>query len=161
MFAAFVAVAGCSRNSEDQAPKTVYDYFTIKIGDKAVRLQFAVHPVEQQQGLMQRRDLGTNDGMIFVYEKPQSMSYWMRNTPTPLDIGFFDAEGTLLEIYPLLPFDETPVKSRTDRLKFAVEMNQGWFRDNGVRPGAKLDIPAVAEAMKARGFKPTDYGFRP
>ena len=134
------------------------DYFPIKVGDQVVRMQFAVRPAEMQRGLMGRRDLGPDDGMIFVYDKPQQMSFWMRNTPTPLDIGFFRSDGTLAEIYPLHPFDENTVISRSADLRFAVEVNQGWYKANGVMPGARLDLKAVAEAVRARGFDPARYG---
>lgn len=140
------------------APKSVFDFFEIKVGAQTVRMQLAVRPAEMQRGLMERRDLGRDDGMIFVYDKPQQMSFWMRNTPTPLDIGFFRGDGTLAEIHALHPFDETPVASRETDLRFALEMNQGWYRANGVKPGAKLDLPALAAALKARGFVPAKFG---
>lgn len=123
-----------------------------------VRMQLAVRPAEMQRGLMERRDLGRDDGMIFVYERPQQFQFWMRNTPTPLDIGFFNPEGRLEEIYPLHPFDEKTVTSRSSQLQFALEVNQGWYRENGVKPGAVLDLKALAAALKARGFEPRRFG---
>lgn len=140
------------------APKTAADYFPIKVGDRTVRMQLAVREDEMQRGLMARRDLGRDDGMIFVYPKPQAMSFWMRNTPTPLDIGFFGRGGGLEEIYPMHPFDETSVASRGTELQFALEMNQGWFREHGIKPGAQLDLKALAAALKARGFDPRKFG---
>ena len=120
-------------------------------------MQFAVRPDEQQSGLMHRRDLGHDDGMLFVYPRPQRMGFWMHNTPTALDIGYFNAAGQLQEVYPMYPFDETTVSSSGSELKYALEMNQGWFRENGVKPGAQLDMKAVAAAMKARGFELRDF----
>jgi uncharacterized protein len=155
------ATAAADRTGDrpaDTGPKTVADFFPINVGDRTVRMQLAVHSNEMQRGLMGRRDLGRDDGMIFVYEKPQQMSFWMRNTPTPLDIGFFDSNGFLEEIYPLHPFDETTVASRSDRLQFALEMNQGWFQRSRVKPGAWLDLKALAAALKARGFDPRKFG---
>jgi uncharacterized membrane protein (UPF0127 family) len=84
----------------------------------------------------------------------------MRDTPTPLDIGYFTREGELAEVYAMYPFDERPVTSRRTDLQFAVEMNQGWCRDHAVRPGARLDLKALAAALKARGFDPGKYGLR-
>lgn len=84
----------------------------------------------------------------------------MKNTPLPLDIGFFDAEGLLLEVRQLHPFDETLVNSHGDNVLIAVEMARGWFRENRVRPGARLDLDAVREAIQARGFDPAGYPFR-
>ncbi len=140
------------------APKTALDFFPLTIGGKVVRLQLAIRPDEMQRGLMDRQNLGADDGMMFIYEKPQQMHFWMRNTPTPLDIGFFDRGGVLEEIYPLYPFDERTVSSRSERLHFAVEVNQGWFRANGIKPGAQLDLKSLVAALKARGFDPKKYG---
>jgi uncharacterized protein len=154
-------VAGCGRGdavAEQTAPKTVADFFTIQVGGKPVKMQLAVRMREMERGLMERRDLKSDEGMLFVYQEDQQMSFWMRNTPTALDIGFFTADGTLKEIYPMYAYDETPVKSTSDKLRFALEMNLGWFEFNGVKPGSKIDLKALAAALKARGFAPRDYG---
>jgi uncharacterized membrane protein (UPF0127 family) len=151
--------AGCgAKEPAVVAPKAVSDFFAIKVGDRTVRMQLAVLMPEMQRGLMGRKDLGADEGMIFVYRSPQRMGFWMHDTPTPLDIGFFTPDGTLAEIYPLLPFDERSVASRSDRLQFALEMNQNWYRDNGVRPGVKLDLAALKAALKARDFDPGKFG---
>jgi uncharacterized protein len=157
--------AGCGRGDAlretaagEVKPATAF--FEIAVGDKAVRVQLAVKPKEMERGLMERRDLGADDGMIFVYAGVQRMSFWMRNTPTPLDIGFFTADGVLREVYPLHPYDETPVSSVRGDLKFALEVNQGWFAKNGVKPGTRLDLKALGAALKARGFEPWEYGVR-
>lgn len=160
---ATLGVAACAKEKPgaDAAPvgaKSVADFFPIMVGDRTVRMQLAVRPAEMERGLMGRRDLGRDDGMIFVYERPQRMSFWMKNTPTALDIGFFDADGVLREIYPLYPFDERSVSSRGEELKFALEMNQGWYAANGVKPGARLDLRALGMAMKERGFEPRRFG---
>jgi uncharacterized membrane protein (UPF0127 family) len=99
--------------------------------------------------------------MAFIYARPTQVSFWMRNTPLPLDIGYFTAAGELIEIYPLHPHDETPVPSRSNVVQFALEMNQGWFQRNGVRPGAKLDMKALAAALRERGLDPTRVGLQP
>lgn len=154
-------LAACARSgsAESAAPrKTVADWFAIKVGDRTVQMQLAVYEAEMQYGLMQRRDLGRDQGMLFVYPAPTPMSFWMRDTPLPLDIGFFSPDGTLKEIYPMYPFDETTIRSRSADLQFALEMNQGWYRDNGITPGARLDLAAVREALKARGAAPADFG---
>jgi uncharacterized membrane protein (UPF0127 family) len=159
-------VAACAREKKAEptggaaasAPKSVLDFFPIQVGDRTVRMQLAVRSDEMQRGLMGRRDLGRDDGMIFIYDRPQQMTFWMRNTPTPLDIGFFRSDGVLSEIYALHPFDEKTVSSRGTELRFALEMNQGWYQANGVKPGAQLDLKALAAALKARGFAPEKYG---
>ena len=154
-------VCGCVRKEAhvvESAPKSVAEFFEIRVGEKSVRAQIAVRDSEMQRGLMERQNIGANEGMLFVYARAQRMSFWMRNTPTPLDIGFFDRTGKLLEIYPLHPFDERGVSSTSDQLLIALEMNQGWFASNGVKPGAQLNLKSLSAALKARGFKPEDFG---
>jgi len=148
----------------DQAPrppaevKTVADRFAIAVGDRTVTMQIAVLPAELERGLMQRRDLGPDEGMIFVFAAPQRLGFWMHNTP--LDIGYFSPEGELAEVYPMFPYDERSVSSRGSRLQLALEMNQGWFSSRGVRPGAKLDLRALGAALRARGFDPRKLGLK-
>lgn len=142
-------------------PKTVEDVFAIPLGEKVVYLQLAVTMPEMQRGLMERQNLKPDHGMLFVYEHPQAMSFWMRNTPLPLDIGFFDASGTLREYYPLYPYDENTVRSVGSKLQFALEMKQGWFRENKVLVKAQLDLKAVAAALEARGFDSKKYIAKP
>ena len=153
---------GCGRNPPPPVPplKTANDWFAIPVGARTVQMQLAVYPAEMQRGLMQRRDLGRDQGMLFVYQKPTQMSFWMRNCPLPLDIGFFSADGELKEIYTMLPYDEAGTRSRSEALKFALEMNRGWFQENGMKPGARLDLAAVREALISRGVDEEAYGLR-
>jgi uncharacterized protein len=109
---------------------------------------------------MERRSLGPDEGMLFVYAAPTQMNFWMRNTPLPLDIGFFSRSGELKEIYHMLPYDESGTRSRSDALQFALEMNQGWFRAGGVKPGDRLDLAALRKALSDRGVAPQEFGLR-
>lgn len=166
-----VALAGCSRGTEpgdaqSGAPtvargadaKDLNAYFPLKVGARELRVQVAVTLPEMQRGLMGRRELGPDEGMIFVYPAPQQLSFWMKNTPLPLDIGFFTPDGTLGEVYPLYPYDETPVNSTGLDYSLALEVNQGWFAKHGIKPGAKLNMAQLADALRARGFEPRRYG---
>lgn len=152
--------AACDKAApaKEGPPKSIADHFDITVGGKVVHMQIAITPAESQRGLMDRRDLGPDDGMIFIFDHPQQMSFWMHDTPTPLDIGFFDDGGMLEEIYPMQPFDENSIHSRSTMLTLALEMNQGWYHDHGVKPGAEIDLKALAAAIKARGFDPKHYG---
>jgi len=155
-------VLGCVRRGSEAAPapKTVDDWFAIAVGGRMVQMQLAVFPAEMERGLMGRRNLATDQGMIFVYAQPVQMSFWMHDTPLPLDIGFFSPAGELKEVYAMLPYDETTIRSRDTRLQFALEMNQGWFHQNGIRPGATLDLAALRAALVERGAAPGDFGLR-
>jgi uncharacterized membrane protein (UPF0127 family) len=156
LLGAFTACGG--KSGDDAPPKTVNDFFPIKLGDQVVKMQIAALPAEQERGLMFRSTLGRDEGMLFVFTRAQPMAFWMRNTIVPLDIGYIDPEGALREIYPLYPRDERSVASRSRDLQFALEVNQGWFKEHGVKPGAKLDLKAVREALKARGLDPHAAG---
>lgn len=159
--AAFLlASCGGARAGGDDAPMTVDDFFPIRIGDRVVQMQVAALPAEVQRGLMHRQSLGPDEGMLFVFMRPQPLGFWMRNTTIPLDIGYIAPDGELREIYQMHPLDELTVQSRGRDLQFALEMNQGWFRKNNVKPGAKLDLKAVADALRARGLKPEAAGLR-
>jgi uncharacterized membrane protein (UPF0127 family) len=158
--AAAAAAAPPSATPAVRGTQTVADYFALSVGGRKVRVQLAVTPPEMERGLMERTQLGPDDGMLFVYAQPQSMSFWMHDTPTALDLGYFGPDGVLAEVYPLYPFDERAVSSRSKRLQFALEMNQGWFSAHGVRAGAALDLAAVRAALAARGFAPERYGLR-
>lgn len=154
-------LAACGeKTAPATAPKTVNDHFPIKIGQRTVRMQIAALPPELERGLMFRKSLEHDEGMLFVFPRAQRMSFWMRNTPVPLDIGYIDAQGVLREIYPLHPLDERSVPSRGHDLKFALEVKQGWFKDNGVKPGDRLDLDAVRAAMQARELRLEAFGLR-
>lgn len=156
------ALVACGGKS-DSAPtvsKTIEDYFPVTIGAQTVKMQIAALPPEQERGLMFRKSMGRDEGMLFVFTAPQRMAFWMRNTTLPLDIGYIDTQGVLREIYPMYPLDERSVPSRAMDLQFALEMNQGWFKTNGVRPGDKLDLKAVAAALRARGLRPEAAGLK-
>jgi hypothetical protein len=161
-FAAAILLTACGGSEAAKAavPKTVDDRFPVKIGDRTVQMQIAALPPEMEKGLMFRTAMGPDEGMLFVFTRPQAMGFWMRNTILPLDIGYIDPTGELKEIYPMYPHDEKTVSSRSHNLQFCLEMNQGWYARNGVKPGALLDLKAVAEALKARGLKPEAAGLK-
>lgn len=131
--------------------------FAIAIGSEIVQMRLAVHESERSQGLMHVTQMPENEGMLFVWAQPQRMSFYMRNTRLPLDIGFINADGILREIYPMYPGVEDTVRSADADLKFALEMNQGWFSRHDVKPGAKLDLDALRAALAQRGYRADKY----
>src|SRR6478735_1840069 len=145
----FVCFAACDNGAKkSEAPKPIDERFPIKIGDRTVQVRVALGAAEMQRGLMFVKSMGVDEGMVFVFPRPQIMGFWMRNTELPLDIGYIDPDGTLREVYPMYPHDEKLVLS-VARRQIALEMNQGWFSRAGVKPGAKLDMKALQDAMRA------------
>lgn len=154
-----LAQAGCEGSaaaSSEPAPASTW--FPLRAGEVPIEAQLVLTHAEQTQGLMHRKSLGENRGMLFPYQTPRRMGFWMKNTLIPLDIGFFDADGILREVHALHPRDTRTVHSRGDDLHYALEMNQGWFARHGVRPGAQLDRELLAQAITARGGEPSDFG---
>lgn len=131
--------------------------FPIAVGDTTVQMRLAILPHEQRRGLMHIRSMPEDEGMLFVYESGRQVSFWMRNTYIPLDIGFFDEDGVLQEIYPMYPHVEDPVRSSAANIRYCLEVNQGWFARHGVGIGARIDLDALASAIAARGFAPRRY----
>ena len=105
--------------------------------------------------LMQRGDLGKDEGMLFVDDSPRKQNFWMHDTPEALDIGFLGPDGMIAEIYPLLPYDERTVSSHGDQLQYALEMRQGWFAANG---GASTR-PSSVSSDGPGGRGPPDQAF--
>jgi uncharacterized membrane protein (UPF0127 family) len=85
----------------------------------------------------------------------------MRNTRIPLDIGYFDANGRLLEIHALYPYDENSVPSRSQKVLIAVETNRDWFARNKIMPGAQIDLEALTHAIQRRGTSPQNFPLPP
>jgi uncharacterized membrane protein (UPF0127 family) len=156
-----LVLTGCGQAESTRPvapPKGLAEWFAISVGGRTVQMQLALLPEEQEHGLMDRRDLGPDQGMIFIFPHPQAMNFWMHDTPTPLDVGYFSPEGELKEIYPMYAYDERTVSSHGDQLQLALEMNLGWFHGHGVGPGAKIDLAALKQAIAARGFTPQQLG---
>ena len=106
---------------------------------------------------MHRDSMPDDHGMLFLFNQPEPRSFWMRNTRIPLDLGYFDASGRLLEIHALYPYDENGVPSRSQQVLIAVETNRGWFARNNIAPGAQLDFDALTLAVSRRGKSLTNY----
>lgn len=154
-------LVGCSPKQLEHTPEPASTYFPINIGTQGTQLQLAFNQAEQSQGLMHRDSMEKDHGMLFLFDKAGPRSFWMRNTRIPLDIGYFDASGTLLEIHSLYPYDETPVKSYSQNILIAVEMNRGWFAAHGIKNSARIDMNQLKEAIKQRGKDILIYPIQP
>lgn len=96
---------------------------------------------ERALGLMHRTNLPRSHAMLFVYDKPQRVAFWMRNTLIPLDMLYIDAEGVVQEIHTAIPLDETPIPSSSDMLA-VLEINGGQAAEMGITPGTQLQHSA-------------------
>ena len=112
------------------------------VGGEVFRVEQAVTPEQRREGLMYRDRLGEREGMLFVFDEEQMLTFWMRNTSLALSIAFIDARGVIVHITDMVPFSEVPVSSRVPA-RFALEVNQGAFERAGVAVGDLVELPAA------------------
>jgi len=143
---------GSAPRAGTQATANFFSEFPIALGEKTLSLRLALTDLERQRGLTGCRGLRGNAGMIFVYADANRRAFWMRGVPVNLSVGFFDADGILLETREMFAEDIETTVSRAGNVKFVLEMRENWFAENSVAPGAKLDLAALAAAMRSRGF---------
>jgi uncharacterized membrane protein (UPF0127 family) len=115
----------------------------IIVGNAQLEVEVAATPAARSRGLMNRKSLPEERGMLFIFPDEQPLSFWMRNTTIPLSIAFASASGRIVRIADLEPLSEALVPSGAPA-RFALEVNRGWFERHGVSEGdAILSIPAV------------------
>lgn len=125
---------------------------TVVTADKSrfdVRVELAQNDEERARGLMYRRSLGVNEGMLFIFPDETVLSFWMRNTYLPLDMLFIRADGTIAGIVENAePETETP-RTIGQPSRYVLEVNAGWARRNGVKAGDRVELQgAISQAGK-------------
>ena len=111
----------------------------IEINDIALQVEFAQTFEQRAQGLMFRKTLCESCGMLFEFDPEKQASMWMKNTFIPLDVAFIDRNGVITDIKPLQPQDLTSVGA-SKVVKYALEMNQGWFAKHDIHVGDQLIV---------------------
>ncbi len=107
-----------------------------------VRVEVADDFFERQRGLMYRTALGEDRGMLFVFQREQPLSFWMKNTRIPLSIAYIDPKGRITDILDMKPFDdEQPHYLSSEPVMYALEVNQGFFDERGVKVGDHAELP--------------------
>lgn len=99
--------------------------------------EVAADQANRMQGLMQRRAMPANQGMLFVFPQLARHCMWMRNTFLPLSVAFLDEEGRVLNIEDMQPHTENSHCAAAPA-RFALEMNLGWFAAKGLKAGARI-----------------------
>lgn len=111
-------------------------------GDHAFSIEVADDPSERAQGLMWRESMPQDAGMLFVYPRPQPVSFWMKNTLIPLDMIFTDQRGVIVSIHEnAIPHDETPIFGG-DAIFAVLELNAGVSKGKGITIGDVIFHPA-------------------
>lgn len=126
-------------------PGIKFEKKDLSLGTTKLRVEIADSPEKLGRGLMYRKTLGENEGMLFIFPKEETQSFWMKNTFVPLSIGFFDANKKLVEF-----FDMDPVKSEMEMnpptyqskasAMYALEVPKGWFQKHKIPLGTVFQL---------------------
>lgn len=127
LFLAFSSVAAAQ-----QLPRT-----ELSAGVHLIRAEVADNFVTRMQGLMHRPAMGANEGMLFIFDEPGVQCMWMKNTLIPLSVAYIADDGSIVNIEDMKPQTEDSHCTKKP-VRFALEMNAGWFASKGLKPGAKL-----------------------
>jgi hypothetical protein len=109
----------------------------LQIGMFIIHAEVANDEAARSHGLMGRKELAGNDGMLFVFAEPGTYAMWMKNTVIPLSVAFIDANGVILNIEEMKPLTETTHAS-AGQAQFALEMSGGWFARKRINPGDQI-----------------------
>lgn len=118
-------------------------------GTLRFRVALADTPQKRAQGLMFVPEMPRMTGMFFVYERPQSVQFWMENTLIPLDMIFADDTGTVRRVHAnAIPRDRTPIPGG-DGIQYVLEINGGLAQDFGIAAGDVMRHPSIAQNLAA------------
>lgn len=112
----------------------------IDVAGNPVRVRVSETLQERQRGLMFIESLPPDEGMLFVFEREQILSFWMKNTPLPLSVAFIDRKGRIVEIRRMEPLNEETLHTSRRPALYALEMNAGWFEKHQVKVGDRVEF---------------------
>lgn len=106
-------------------------------GMHVLQVQVAQTPEQQATGLMFRKTMGTNEGMLFIFDEPRQQCFWMKNTLLPLSVAFIADDGGVVNVDDMKP-QTLDSHCSTKPVRFVLEMNVGWFDKRGIKAGSKF-----------------------
>lgn len=131
-FALSAALLTLSAHAQNRLPVT-----ELTAGFHRIEAEVAVDQSSQAKGLMHRRSMPANHGMLFVFSRTNRHCMWMRNTLLPLSVAFLDAQGKIINIEDMQPETEDN-HCAASPARYALEMNIGWFSAKGIKPGFQI-----------------------
>jgi len=118
-------------------PQTQLPHTTLTVGIHQIDTQVAATSEQREIGLMFRKNMPQHEGMLFVFESPSRLCFWMKNTLLPLTAAFIAEDGTIVNLENMKPLT-TDSHCSAKPVRFVLEMNQGWFAKKGVKAGSKI-----------------------
>jgi uncharacterized membrane protein (UPF0127 family) len=110
---------------------------TLKVGSHPLKVEIAASDPEREKGLMFRKQMGRNDGMLFVFDEPAYHAMWMKNTLIPLSVAFVDREGVILNILDMEP-QTLDSHQAAGPAVYAIETHKGWYAEHQVKAGDRV-----------------------
>jgi len=115
----------------------VFPVTTLSIGMHLIKAEVATSDKQRAQGLMFREKMAPGEGMVFRFPESRHICMWMKNTVIPLSVAFIDEKGRIINIEDMQPKTLSPHCAKNPA-RYALEMNQGWFRQKNIRPGIQV-----------------------
>lgn len=137
IFAGAFVAAALSAPVVAQQPAR-FPVISLTAGMHVIRAELAATEANRRQGLMFRKKMGTNEGMVFVFDAPASVCMWMKNTYLPLSVAFIDDAGRIVNIEDMQP-ETTDSHCASKPVRYALEMNRGWFMKKNIKPGMAIE----------------------
>lgn len=132
------------REIQDESFKITFSKKKIKLAGQIITVEVADTMKRRARGLMFRKSLPPNQGMLFDFITAQPMSFWMKNTLIPLSIGFFDEQRVLFQIEEMVPASglelEPQIYKGVKPARYALEMPKDWFAKNKVELGKRFEF---------------------
>jgi len=135
-----IALLACASIAQAQT-KSVQ----LSAGMHLIQAEVAATEEQREQGLMYREKMPANAGMLFIFGNPSTQCMWMKNTPLPLSVAFIDASGKIVNIEDMQAHTlDSHCSTKTVPVRYALEMNLGWFRQKNIKPGMSIgNLPAT------------------
>ena len=136
-----VLLSSCSHPSAIQNPKPKIQNpapaaaVELRIKDSRVFADVVIKPEDRNLGLMFRRSMAQDSGMLFVFDTDDFQRFWMKNTLIPLSIAYITRDSLITDILEMAPLDTTTPYLSSKPVRYALEMNSGWFQTHGIKPG--------------------------
>tara|TARA_B100000900_G_C20220480_1_gene569598 strand:+ start:227 stop:631 length:405 start_codon:yes stop_codon:yes gene_type:complete len=111
---------------------------SILINGAKLSIEISESDIERATGLMDRDTLSENSGMLFIWPEISRKCMWMKDTKIPLSVAYLDHKFLIREIKNLEPLSTESICSRSESIKYALEVNQGWFRKNNIKVFHKI-----------------------
>jgi uncharacterized membrane protein (UPF0127 family) len=136
LLGSLLAVLAAPGRAQDM-PQPRLPTVTLQAGMHKIVAEVARTPQQQQVGMMMRTQMAQHEGMLFVFDDVSPRCFWMKNTLLPLSIAFVADDGRIVNLADMQPRSEASHCS-SEPVRYALEMNQGWFAKRGIQPGYRL-----------------------